>query len=228
VLARVEQPAGIGLLPDPRHELMREPPQRHHAFLGLLAQPLPDPRLIGELAHPQPLAGQPIVIERLAVGQTAAAGTQRVKELADQDLRAVAAPLVLARIQAGELAQLAPKVEAPGHGLDGDQPRVNGVVEVRTRDLGLDLPPLAGSDLRRNEWGVDGLGRLRAKKAKVGSFPLPKASVAGYPALLLWWLLAREKEITDRHERKRAEDEERQYENVAFGAEVNEVEEIEK
>ncbi len=73
---------------------MQEPPQRRDAFLGLFAQLLADLTLIGELAHAEELARQRVVIERLAVRETAAARARRVDQLADDDLRARKGPAV--------------------------------------------------------------------------------------------------------------------------------------
>ena len=109
---------------------MQQLAQRRHAFLGLLAQPLLDLGLIGELAHAEELTCQRVVVERLAVGETAAARAERINQLADDDLGPEAAHAVLARIQAGELARLVPKIDPAGHGLDDDEPGVDGMVDI--------------------------------------------------------------------------------------------------
>ena len=113
-LTGVEQPAGVGLLPHPRHKLMQQPPQRRDAFLGLFAQLRADLGWIGTLTHPEEFVRQRIVVERLAVGEATAAWARGAHPLADNDLGSVAPPLVLAGIEAEEPTQLVPQVEAPG------------------------------------------------------------------------------------------------------------------
>ena len=129
-LAAVEQPAGFGLLPHPRHEFVQQLPQRRHTLRGLLAQPFSHLRLIGEPAHAEKFARQRIIVERLAVGETTPTRTQCVDQLPDNDLRAITAFPVLARIQATAGANLFPQAKSPGHCLDGNQTGVDGVIGV--------------------------------------------------------------------------------------------------
>ncbi len=129
-LAGVEQAAGVGLLPHPRHDLVQQLAQGRHAFLGLFAQPLADLGWIGELAHAEDLARQQIVVECLEVGEAAAAQAQRVEQRADDHLWWAAPPLVLARVEAEGLAQLVSEAEAAAQGLDGDQAGVDGMIGV--------------------------------------------------------------------------------------------------
>jgi hypothetical protein len=85
---------------------------------------MPQPGVVGFILfcprqRGQRLGGafQRIVIERLAVGETPAARAQRVDQLADDDLRPIAALLVRAWIQAGNLPQLVPEIETAGYRL---------------------------------------------------------------------------------------------------------------
>ena len=134
----MKQPSRLGLLPDPRHELVQELAQRGHTFLRLLAQPFPDLGLIGELAHAEKFARQRIVIERLAVRETASARAEGVEQLTDDNLRPVAAFLVGARVEAGKCSHLVPQIKPPGHRLDGHETRVDGVIGVGDK---LELEP---------------------------------------------------------------------------------------
>jgi hypothetical protein len=104
--------------------------QRGDTVLRLLPQPFADLGLIGELAHAEEFARQRIVIERLAVRETAPARAQGVEQLADDNLRPVATFLVRARIQTGAPAHFVPQIKPPGHRLDRDESRVDGVIGV--------------------------------------------------------------------------------------------------
>lgn len=54
-LTSVQQPAWIGLVPDPGDKLVQQFAQSGDTFLGLFAQPLTDLGLIGKLADPEQL-----------------------------------------------------------------------------------------------------------------------------------------------------------------------------
>src|SRR5690606_21323441 len=117
-------------------------------FLRLFTQPLADLRLIGELADTEQFQSQRIIIQSLAVGQATPAGAQRVNQLADDDLRAIATLLVLAGIQAGKLAHLFPEPEPARHRFHRDQPGMNGLVSVSDE---LQLQPSL-SFVNRRHW----------------------------------------------------------------------------
>lgn len=129
-LAGVPPAVGRRLFPDPGHEPLQPLAQGPHAFLGWFAPPFSHLGLIGEFFHAEKFLRQRIIVERLAVGETTAARTERVDQPADDDLRAVTAPAVLARVQAADLAPLVPEAKPSGHRLDGDQSGMNGRLGV--------------------------------------------------------------------------------------------------
>ena len=126
-LTRVQQPARIGLLPDPADKLVQQFAQSADTFLRLFAQPLTDLGLISKLADAEQLQSQRIIIQRFAIRQTTARA-QRVNQLTDNHLGAIATLLILARIQTGELAHLFPEPKPPRHRFHRDQTSMNRLI----------------------------------------------------------------------------------------------------
>lgn len=85
----------------------------------LFAQPFSHMRLVANFFTPKELACQRIVIEYSAVRETAAAGAQRVNELADEDLGTITALLVFPRIQTLQRPDRFLQAETPRHRLGG-------------------------------------------------------------------------------------------------------------
>lgn len=124
--ARVSPAAGRRAHERPRDELPAEPPHRRDRGIRLAAQPLAELALIGETRHARELPGQRLVVEPLRIGQARPATEKRIRQLCDDEFRAVTVRGARARIKPGQRAQFLPQAELLGQRFQRGQPAERG------------------------------------------------------------------------------------------------------
>ncbi len=147
------------------HQHRDEFPERGDGGVGLLAQPLAELGLVGELLDAGQVPHERFAVEPFGVGQAGAARTERIEELGDDEFRAGAVGDAGARVQSGPGADFFPEIELLSQGLEGGQPAEGGLLWGRD-----ELEAEAGRALEDGRYDSSPLGAGRSSKRVLKNF----------------------------------------------------------